>query len=91
MLLVDTSNRPLSNVKVICDQLGGKEWSTNTKGLVEPIITSDEMESAGILLNDKITFRINSSVYENKTQTFFANTKKYNRDVNQKKITFKRV
>jgi len=90
MLLVDSSNRPLSNVKVICDQLGGKEWSTNTKGLVKPIITSDEMESAGILLNDKITFRINSSVYENKTQTFFANTKKYNRDGNQKKITLEK-
>lgn len=90
MLLVDSSNRPLPNVKVVCDQLGGKEWSTNSNGLVEPIITSDEMESAEISLNDKITFRINSSVYENKTQTFFANTKKYSLDGKQKKITLEK-
>ena len=90
MLLVDASNRPLSNVKVICDQLGGKEWSTNAEGVVKPIITTEEMKSANTYLNDKITFRINDSVYENKTQTFFANTKKYNQDVKQKKITLEK-
>ena len=90
MLLVNSSGRPLSNVKVVCDQLGDKEWSTNNSGVVTPILTENEMENAKISLNDKITFRINSSVYENKSQTFFANTKKYVKDATEKKITLKK-
>ena len=86
MQTLDNSNRPIRDVRIISDQLGGKEWKPDKTGKIVPSVSPAEMEDAGIELNDKITFRISSNVYEKRSQTFFANTEKYDRGRTQKKI-----